>query len=83
MADPQYFSGGFRFEIRFINFDLMLTMQIALLLVGAMHFVAVRATITKKVSPNMRIIKDFDVGGTIHQFCVYGLLESVLGAHWR
>ena len=46
----------------------MLTRQIALLLVGAMHFVAVRASITKKVSPNMCIIKNFDVGGTIHQF---------------
>ena len=54
-----------------------------LLLVGAMHFVVVRAAITKKVSPNMHIIKDFDVGGTIHQFCMYGLLESVLGANWR
>ena len=61
----------------------MLTRQIALLLVGAMHFVAVRAAITKKVSPTMRIIKNFYVGGIIHQFCMYGLLESVLGANWR
>ena len=61
----------------------MLTRQIALLLVGPMYFVAVRAAITKKVSPNMRNIENFDVGGTIHQFCMYGLLESVLGANWR
>ena len=61
----------------------MLTRQIALLLVGVIHFVAVRAAITKKVSPNMHIIKNFDVGGTIHQFCMYGLLESVGGANWR
>ena len=59
----------------------MLTRQIALLLVGVMHFLAVRAAITKKISPNMHINKDFDVGGTIHQFCMYGLLESVLGAN--
>ena len=61
----------------------MLTSQIILLLVGAMHFVAVRAAITKKVSSNMHIIKNFDAGGTIHQVCMYGLLESVLGANWR
>ena len=42
-----------------------------LLLVGAMHFVVVRAAITKKVSPNVHIIKNIDVGGTIHQFCMY------------
>ena len=52
-----------------------------LLLVGAMHFVVVRAAITKKMSPNVRIIKEFDFSGTIHQFCIYGLLESVLGAN--
>ena len=46
----------------------MLTRQEVLLLVGAMHFVVDRAAITKKVSPNMHIIKNFDVGGTIHQF---------------
>ena len=61
----------------------MLMRQIALLLVGAMYFVAVRTAITKKVSPNMRIIKNFDVGGTIHQLCMYRLLGSVLGANWR
>ena len=61
----------------------MLTRQEVLLLVGAMHFVVVRAAITKKVSPNMHIIKNFDVGGTIHEFCIYGLLESVPGANWR
>ena len=46
----------------------MLTRQEVLLLVGAMHFVVVRAAITKKVSPNVHIIKNFDVGGTINQF---------------
>ena len=54
-----------------------------ILLVGAMHFEVVRAAITKKVSANVHIIKIFDVGGTIHQFCMYGLLEFVLDANWR
>ena len=54
-----------------------------LLLVGAVHFVVVRTAITKKGSPNVHIIKEFDVSGTIYQFCMYGLLESVLGANWR
>ena len=51
-----------------------------LLLVGAMHFVAVRAAITKKL---VSIIRIFDIGGTIHQMPMYGLLESVLAAKWR
>ena len=57
----------------------MLTRQEVLLLVGAMHFVAVVAAIHQKVAPNMRIIKNFDVCGTIHQTPMYLLLESVLG----
>ena len=61
----------------------MLTRQLVLLLVGAMHFVAVRATITKKGSPNVHIINNFDGGGTIYQMPMYGLLESVLDAKWR
>ena len=58
----------------------MLTRQLVLLLVGAVHYVAVRATITKTSAPYMRIIKIFDVCGTIHQTPMYELLESVLGA---
>ena len=52
-----------------------------LLLVGAVHFVVVRTAITKKGSPNVHIIKIFNVGGTIHQTPMYGLLESVFGAN--
>ena len=58
----------------------MLTRQLGLLLVGVVHFVAVRATITKTMAPYMQIIKILDVCGTIHQTPMYGLLESVLGA---
>ena len=36
----------------------MLTRQLVLLLVGAVHFVAVRAAITKMSAPYMRIIKN-------------------------
>ena len=56
----------------------MLTRQLVLLLLGAMHFVAVRATIIKTLAPYMWIIKDFHVCGTIHQALMYRLLESVL-----
>ena len=58
----------------------MLTRQLVLLLVGAVHYVAVRAAITKMSAPYIRIIKNFDVCGTIHQTPIYGILESVLGA---
>ena len=58
----------------------MLTRQADLLLVGAMHYVAVRAAITKTLAPYMQIIKVFDVCGTIHQTPMYVLLETVLGA---
>ena len=51
-----------------------------LLLVGAMHFLAVRAPITKWLAPYVHIIQNFDVCGTIHQTTIYRLLESVLGA---
>ena len=57
----------------------MLTRQLVLLLVGATHFIAVRAAITKTLAPYVHIIKYFDVGGTIHQTPMYRLLESVLG----
>ena len=50
-----------------------------LLLVGAMHFVAVRAAITKQLAPYVHIIKNSDVCSTIHQIPMYVLLESVLG----
>ena len=58
----------------------MLTRQVVLSLVGAVHFVAVRATITKKVGPNVRNIKSFDVCGTIHHTSMNRLLDSILGA---
>ena len=56
----------------------MLTRQIVLLLVGAMHFVPDRAAIIKQLAPYMYIVKIFDVGGTMHQAPMYGLSESVL-----
>ena len=56
----------------------MLTRQLVLLLVGAMHFVAVRAAITKTLAPYMCIIRNFDVCGTIHQTPMYGLLSPYL-----
>ena len=59
-----------------------MTRQLVSLLVGVVHFVAVRTAITKKGSPTVRIYNNFDVGGTIHQTSMYGLLESVLGAKW-
>ena len=49
-------------------------------MVGVVYFVAIRATITKTLAPYVRIIKDFDVCGTIHYSPIYGILESVLGA---
>ena len=51
-----------------------------LLLVGAVHFVAVRAAITKQLEPYVRIINVFDICGTVHRTPIYGILESVLGA---
>ena len=61
----------------------MLTRQEVLLLIGVVLFVAVGAAITKELAPYMYINKIFDVGGTIHQTRMYGLLEPVLGAKWR
>ena len=58
----------------------MLKRQLVLLLVGVVHYVAVRAAITKTLAPYMQIIKNFDVCGAIHQTPMYGLLEFVLGA---
>ena len=54
-----------------------------LLLVCAVRFVAVLVAINDLALSYARIIKEFDVGGTIHQFCMYKLLESVLGANGR
>ena len=48
------------------------------IMVGAVHFVAVRAAIMKTLAPYVRIIEIFDVGGTIHQTHMYRLLESYL-----
>ena len=61
----------------------MLTRQLVLLLVDIVYFVAVRAAITKKGSPNVHIINNFDASATIHQASMYALLESVLGAKWH
>ena len=58
----------------------MLTRQVFLLFVGAMHFVAIRSAITKKVGLNVRTIKNSGVCGAIHQTAMYKLLESVLRA---
>ena len=54
-----------------------------LLLICAVRFVAGLGVINDLALSYAYIIKEFDVGGTIHQFCMYGLLESVLGANWR
>ena len=58
----------------------MLTRQLVLLLLGAVHYVVVRAAINKTLASYVRIIKNSDVCGTIHQTRMYRLLESVLGA---
>ena len=58
----------------------MLIRELVLLLVGVVHYVAVRTAITKMLAPYMWIIKKFDVFGTIHQTPMYKLLESVVGA---
>ena len=60
----------------------MLMRKIVLLLVGVVHFVAVRTAITKTFAPYVRIIKIFDVCGTIHQTPMYKFLEFLLGAKW-
>ena len=61
----------------------MVTRLERLLLVCPIHFVAVRADIKDLSLSYVRIIIKFDVRNAIHQFCIYGLLESVLGANWR
>ena len=58
----------------------MLTRQLVLLLVGAVHYVAVRAAITKMLGPYVHIIRNFDVCSTVHQTPMFRLLESVLDA---
>ena len=63
--------------------DLMVTRLERLLLICAMRFVAVRIAITDYSLSYVHIIIEFGVGGTIHQFCMYGLLESILGANRR
>ena len=57
----------------------MLTRQLVLLSVGAVHYVVVRA-ITEALMPYVCIIKKFDACGTIHQTPMYRLLEFVFGA---
>ena len=54
-----------------------------LLLVCDVLFVAVRAAFSDQSLSYVRIIIEFDVSGTIHQFCMYRLLDSVLGANGR
>ena len=61
----------------------MLTRQEFLFLIGAVHFVVVRPTITKTLASYVHIIKNYDVCVTIHQTPMYRLLEFVLGAKWR
>ena len=61
----------------------MVTRLERLLLVCAVHFVAVRAAFIHYSLSYVPIIIGFDVSSTIHQFCMYGLLESVLGANWH
>ena len=56
----------------------MLARQEALLLIGVVHFMVIRAAITKTLAPYVHIIKNFDVCNTIHQNSMYELLESVL-----
>ena len=63
--------------------DLMVTRLEHLLLFCAVRFVAVSVAINNEALSYMRIIKEFDVGGTIQQFCMYGLLESVHGTNGR
>ena len=61
----------------------MVTRLERLFLVCVVRFVAVLVTINNLALSYARIIKEFDVDGTIHQFCMYGLLESVFGANRR
>lgn len=51
----------------------MLTRQELLLLVSFVHFVEVRAVITKNLAPYMCIIKIFGACDAIHQTSMYGL----------
>ena len=57
----------------------MLTRQLVLLLAGAMHYVVIRAAIIKTLALYLRIIKNFDVCGTIHQNPMCGILEFIIG----
>ena len=61
----------------------MVTRLERLLLVCAFHFVVVRAAFSDYSLSYVRIIIEYDVSGIIHQFCMYGLLESVVGASGR
>ena len=61
----------------------MMTRLEHLLLVCAMRFLAIRAVINDYSLSFVRTIVHFDIGCTIHQFFMYGLLESVLGANGR
>ena len=61
----------------------MVTRLERLLLVCAVRFVAVLVAINDWALSYVYIVKEFDFGGTIHQFCMYGLLEFILGANRR
>ena len=61
----------------------MVTRLERLLLVCTMRFLPILVIINDLALSYVRIIEEFDVGDTIHQFCMYGLLESVFGANWR
>ena len=61
----------------------MVTRIESLLLVCDVYFVAVRAAFSYYSLSYVLTIIEFDISGTIHQFCMYGLLESVFGVNWR
>lgn len=61
----------------------MLERQEVLLLTSVVHFVVVKAVITKMLAPYVRIINNSDVCSTIDQTSMYELSESILGAKWH
>ena len=60
----------------------MVTRLERLLLVCAVRFVAVSDAFIDKALSYMRIINEFDVSGTIHQFCMYGLFGVRAWCKW-
>ena len=59
---------------------LLVHIKFVLLLPSSMAGSLIMASALQQLS-YVRFIKEFDVGGTIHQFCIHGLLESVFGAN--